>query len=176
NKNEYGFNARYNVSRQFNLRLKTAVSEKVADSDFLSGRQYKIDGQRVNPEFSWQPNLKFRVTAQYRYQDKKNVFTEESDEYAQFNEGFVEIKYNRAVKSSLNASFRITDIEFNGEENTPLGYELLQALQPGTNYIWSLNWQQKITGGLQLNIVYDGRKSGNNNIAHVGRVQMSALF
>ncbi|MGD1960321.1 MAG: hypothetical protein ACFB2Y_15785 [Fulvivirga sp.] len=176
NKNEYGFNARYNFSRQFNLRLKTAVSEKVADSDFLSGRQYKIEEQRVNPEFSWQPNLKFRVTAQYRYQDKKNVFTEESDEYAQFNEGILEIKYNRAVKSSLNASFRITDIEFNGEENTPLGYELLQALQPGTNYIWSLNWQQKITGGLQLNIVYDGRKSGNNNIAHVGRVQMSALF
>ncbi|MEM6525005.1 MAG: hypothetical protein AAGF85_08795 [Bacteroidota bacterium] len=175
-KREYGLNLRYNFSRKLNLRTKSSVSEKSSDSDFLNGRQFKIESINLNPEISWQPNLKLRLSAQYQYQDKVNIFTSESDEYAVFHEMAVHLKYNKAIKNSLNASFRITDIDFNGEENSPLGYELLQALRPGSNYLWSLNWQQRITGGLQLNVIYDGRKSENTDVIHVGRVQLSALF
>ena len=34
-------------------------------------------------------------------------------------------------KNSLNAQFRWVDIDFVGEENSPLGYELLEALKAG---------------------------------------------
>ncbi|MEM7106763.1 MAG: hypothetical protein AAF519_00960 [Bacteroidota bacterium] len=175
-KTEYGLNVRYNFSRRLSLRTKSSLADKSSDSDFLNGRQFKIETINLNPEISWQPNLKLRLSAQYQYQDKVNVFTSESDEYAIFHEMGVQLKYNKAIKNSLNASFRITAIDFNGEENSPLGYELLQALRPGSNYLWSLNWQQKITGGLQLNVIYDGRKSENTDVIHVGRMQVSALF
>ncbi len=175
-KSEYKLNLRYNFSRKLSIRMKSALSEKRSDSDFLNGRQFKIEETSLNPEISWQPNLKIRLSAQYHYQDKRNIFSAESDESALFHEMVIQFKYNKAIKSSLNASFRVTDIDFQGEENSPLGYELLQALRPGTNYIWSLNWQQKITGGLQLILIYDGRQSADAKIIHVGRMQLSALF
>ena len=173
---EYALNIRLNFSKQYNVRLKSASSLRKADSDFLAGRQFRIESYRLNPEFSWQPGLRFRLTFQYNHTNKQNTFSPENDEFAEFDEGIVEVKYNKAIQSSLNARFRMININFRGDENTPLGYELLDALRPGTNYTWSLNWQQKILSGLQLNLIYDGRKSEGNDIIHVGRVQVSALF
>jgi hypothetical protein len=49
-------------------------------------------------------------------------------------------------------------------------------LKPGTNLTWSLIWQQKIIDGLQMNLSYEGRKSGTLDTIHVGRMQIMALF
>lgn len=173
---EYAVNTRVNLNRSYNLRFRAATNVREADSDFLSGREYKIDGYRLNPEFSWQPGQSFRLSFQYVYTSKENNLTAETGEEAIFNEGIMELRFNKAIQNSLNAQFRWVDIDFVGEENSPLGYELLEALRPGTNLTWSLNWQQKITSGLQLNVGYDGRKSGEQRVIHIGRVQISALF
>ena len=57
-----------------------------------------------------------------------------------------------------------------------MGYELLNALKPGDNLTWSFNVQQKLMNGLQLNAIYEGRKSGDISVIHTGRMQVTALF
>ncbi|HEY4649962.1 MAG TPA: hypothetical protein VIG72_01045, partial [Pontibacter sp.] len=67
-------------------------------------------------------------------------------------------------------------IGFTGEENSFVGYEILNALRPGNNLTWSLNLQQRLSNGLNITLNYDGRKANGINAVHTGRTQVSVLF
>jgi reactive intermediate/imine deaminase len=85
--------------------------------------------------------------------------------------------FDKAIKTTINASLKYTYIAYNGEVNSPVGYEMLQALNVGNNLTWTFNWLQKIGEGLQMNMVYEGRNSqGLGRLVHVGRMQVTALF
>ncbi len=167
---------RWNFQRRFNFDLTYIESRRVSTSDFLTSRNYLINGVTYQPSMAWQPNSYFRLTTTYSRKEKSNDFEAISNEQAKINELSLDLRFTRAAKSSINASFNFIDIEFTGDENSPIGYELLEALRPGSNYTWNMNWQQKLGSGLQLTLRYDGRKSGSNRTIHVGRVQVSALF
>ncbi|MBL6445079.1 hypothetical protein JMN32_02090 [Fulvivirga sp. 29W222] len=173
---EYTLGVRVNLSRVYSLNIKTSAATKAVNSDFLEGRNYLIDSRKINPEIAWQPKGNIRISAQYGYESKENNYTSESVESAYLNEYILDVKLNKAVRSTFNARLRYVEIDFQGEENSPIGYDLLNALRPGENISWGVNWQRKITSGLQLNLSYDGRKSENVDVIHIGRVQVSALF
>jgi hypothetical protein len=89
----------------------------------------------------------------------------------------LDLRYAKAIKTTINANLNYTFISYNGQANSPVGYEMLQALTVGNNFMWNFNWLQKIGEGLQLNMVYEGRNSeGLGRIVHIGRMQVSALF
>lgn len=173
---EYTFGVRVNLSRVYSLNVKTSTATKAVNSDFLEGRNYLIDSRKISPEIAWQPKGNVRISAQYGYESKENNYTSESPESAYLSEYILDIKLNKAVKSTFNARLRYVEIDFQGEESSPIGYDLLNALRPGRNISWGINWQRKITSGLQLNLSYDGRKSEDVDVIHIGRVQVSALF
>ena len=173
---EYTLGVRVNLSRVYSLNIKTSTATKTVNSDFLEGRNYLIDSRKISPEIAWQPKGNIRISGQYGYESKENNYTSESHESAYLSEYVLEIKLNKAVKSTFNARLRYVEIAFKGEENSPIGYDLLNALRPGRNISWGINWQRKITSGLQLNLSYDGRKSEDVDVIHIGRVQVSALF
>lgn len=107
----------------------------------------------------------------------KNVSNLEFDEKAQLHQLGLDLRYAKAIKTTLTGNFKLIQIDYNGIANSPVGYEMLQALTPGTNITWTFNWLQKIGEGLQMNLVYEGRNSqGLDRIVHVGRMQVSALF
>ncbi|ELR70846.1 hypothetical protein C900_03281 [Fulvivirga imtechensis AK7] len=173
---EYLLSVRVNLGRLYSFNIKTSTSLREVNSDFLEGRNYLIDSYRINPEIAWQPKGNIRVSGQYGYEAKENIYSSESGESAFFNEFILDLKLNKAVKSTFNARIRWVEIDFTGEENTPIGYDLLNALRPGRNITWGVNWQQRVASGLQLSLSYDGRKSESADVVHVGRVQVSALF
>ncbi len=172
----YNIGVRSNLSRFYNLKLETSREQTQSGSDFLDGRNYTISAYTFRPEIAWQPNKSMRFSTNYEYIRKKNISSELNPEQATFNEIAVEVRVNKANASNLNAQFRLVNIDFTGTENTPLGYELLEALRPGTNLTWSLNYQKKLLAGLQINLTYEGRKSPALDVIHIGRVQVSALF
>lgn len=177
NKNsEYRVNTRYNIQKIYNLGLQTSSTLRSSYSDFLEGRNYSIRSYRIAPEIAWQPTNHFRITGGYSFYDKQNVLTTESAEKAHFDEYSLDIRLTKASAATFSAMIKYIQIEFDGQTNTPLGYALLDALQPGNNLTWSFNLQHKITSGLQMNINYEGRKSGDVNMIHIGRMQVNALF
>lgn len=167
---------RRNIGTKFNIKLALITDKKQNLSDFLENRNYAISAWQIKPEIAFQPSQSFRITTNYIFHTKRNVFTENSTEKALLNEFSSEIRWAEAVKRTVAARFRLINIDFEGDANSPIGYEMLEALQRGVNLTWSINWQQRLSNGLQLTVIYDGRKSENQPVAHVGRVQMTALF
>ena len=176
--NELQYNSRINFRKNYNLRIGGAKGELYNSSDFLEGRNYQIEYFEVNPEFEWLPVRNFRLTTRYSYADKLNVLEEANDnqESATINSFGLECRFTQVSKRTINLALKYIDIDFKGEENTPVGYELLEALRPGSNYTWTFNLQQRVAEGLQISVNYEGRKSNNQAVIHIGRMQISALF
>lgn len=176
--NEFHTNARVNIQRSYNFRLGAISGELSNSSDFLEGRNYQINFYEINPEFEWMPVRNFRLSTKYSYSDKENVFENSDDfrESAKINSFGVEGRFTQVSKRTMNFGLKYISIAFEGNENTPVGYELLEALRPGDNYTWNFNLQQRVAEGLQMSVHYEGRKSGSQEVIHIGRMQISALF
>ena len=176
NNDEYSLNLRYNLDRNYNFTVKMLSGQKGTFSDFLEGRNYIINTKRIGPEFAWQPSNRFRLSTGYSYTNKQNIYTENQGEEVISNEFKVEIRVTRASSSSINSTFRFINNDFEGDENTALGYELLDALRPGKNATWNFNLQRKLANGLRITVNYEGRKSPAQKVIHIGRMQVTALF
>lgn len=106
---------------------------------------------------------------------KENVDAE-TDESSKIQSLTFENRWASKTRNSLSTQFSYTAIDFDGDENTSAAYELLNALRPGENYYWQINYNQKLISGLQINLSYEGRKSGDQAVIHMGRAQVTALF
>ncbi len=166
---------RISIKRVITLTTLYKNGQKLSSSDFLNGRNYKINFYEIKPELAWQPGTNFRWSVNYSYLYKQNVLEGGGERTINNNYG-TEIRFSTAEKGSILANFNYVLIDYNGESNTALSFEMLDALKNGKNYTWSTSWQQSLTKNLQLNLTYVGRKSENNKIIHTGGVQVRAFF
>jgi hypothetical protein len=173
---ENHFNIRYSPQQAFLIRFYTKQKTKQLTSDYLEARNYILREKELSPSISWQPSKRLRVTSQLSIIDRKNVLTEGNGETAGVKEFSLELRHTKVQRSTLSANLTYANIKFQGDVNTAVGYELLQALQPGDNLLWSANWQLKIASGLQLQFSYNGRSSPESATIHTGRMQVNALF
>lgn len=173
---EYKLGIRRNLGRYFNIRLEGSQIFLNNRSDFLLTRNYDILTYILQPEMSFQPSPTFRITGRYVYSEKFNVFSPESLEQTVSNQAILEARVSKAGNLNFNAQLRFLDIFYQGEVNTPIGYEMLEALQPGNNWTWNVNWQQNLLNGLRLTLTYEGRSSPLVPVVHIGRAQIVALF
>ncbi len=164
---------RVSLSKTIASKSSFLLGERSNASDFLENRTYNLSIIRPQTELAWQPTTAFRLTTAYRFEQKQNTLGEEN---AQINEFRSELRYSKVGDRVFNVRFRYLNIDFEGENNTPVSYELLEALRAGQNITWDLNLQQKLFNGLQLSVVYEGRKSEETPAIHIGRIQVTALF
>ncbi len=62
------------------------------------------------------------------------------------------------------------------KKNTPIEFAMLEGLQNGRNFIWNISFDQSVSKNILLSLSYDGRKTGESRIIHVGRAQVRANF
>jgi len=79
-------------------------------------------------------------------------------------------------KGSIRSEITLVDVNFRGEENSALGYALLEGLKNGRNITWNLNLEQRFASNVQAMVTYDGRSSTTGPVIHIGRVQVRYLF
>ncbi|MBS1644941.1 MAG: hypothetical protein JST36_07885, partial [Bacteroidetes bacterium] len=75
---------------------------------------------------------------------------------------------------ALRASF--AGIDYTGLSSAPVAFTLLDALQPGSNFLWYANWERRIGKGIELSLEYEGRKPGNGAAIHTGRMTVRAIL
>ncbi|MGB0523300.1 MAG: hypothetical protein ACPGJS_10100 [Flammeovirgaceae bacterium] len=172
--NEFTLNLRRNFNKKWSGELTLSQEHKSNDSDVLNRQNFDIHTYRFLPQLSFQPNKSLRFTGEFSYRNKLNTIG--NREQAQINELALSIRLAKQVRNALNLRIQYVHIGFEGEANTSVGYELLEALQPGTNIRWEFRWSQRLNNGLQLTAIYNGRKSEANPVIHIGRVQATALF
>lgn len=166
---------RWNIKRVFSIETKGQIGTKDSEADYTSGRNYSLNYYSIQPSLIYQPTTTFRVTLDGRYSNKENeiVLGGEKAEIYEIGSTF---KFNQAEKGSLQGGLKMVNISYEGNQNSALGFEMLEALRPGVNYTWNIGYQRSVSKNLQLSIQYNGRKSENSSVIHSGGMEVRAFF
>ena len=156
----------------FELMGKT--SENNLETENFNNRNYIIRANEIQPKISFLYNKNNRFTAFYHFKDKENQLPS----FEQLNQqkfGF-EYFYISSKKNQISTNINVFLNDFTGDTNTPIAYQMLEGLQSGQNYTWSILFNQKLNPFLNLNLNYLGRKSENSKSIHTGSIQLRAIF
>lgn len=123
---DWKLNTRYNFNSILTLRIIGSTGNRTSASDFLENRNYTIQQSTLGPELAWQPSPFFRTTGSYFFTGKANIQNVEFDERAQTHQIGLDMRYAKAIKTTLTGNLRLIQIDYNGEVNSPVGYEMLQ--------------------------------------------------
>ncbi len=175
-KKEFSFTGRMNASRVYSVKLVANYAKEFSESDFLDDRNFIISANTMRPSFSWQPHPYLRMNLLYGIRSRNNIMDPEQGESAWINELAGEFKFSKISKTNFQVMLKFSKVDFTGDMNTPAGFAVLAGLNPGANINWSINWQQTLIEGLQMSVIYSGRKSENTRVINFGSVTIHALF
>jgi hypothetical protein len=166
---------RWNMTKFFALNIKFEDGVKMSIIDYTINRNYEIKFQSYFSELIYQPNTNFRIGAVAQISMKRNSIEFGSEQGSNYQVS-VNTKYNQSQKGSLISDFKTVFINYNGNINSAVGFEMMEGLKPGVNQIWSIGYQRLVSKNLQLSIQYSGRKSEQTRIIHTGGMELRALF
>ncbi len=159
--------------KNFKVNAEYKIGEKHFNSEFFENNNYKItyNEQKLKTIIKVDKNIQSKVFT--RYSNKINITN--NDEITILEAGF-NINYSISNKGRLSSEFKFINANFTGETNTFSSYEMLEALNNGKNYIFTIGWDKAISRNLQLGVNYSGRKSSDNKIIHNGGFSLRAIF
>jgi len=172
-KSEHKINTRYKIATPFTLNLAYTTGNKLLLSEAFTEKNYTIPYYTVEPKLTYIKGSVFRTSVFYQYTKSENT---EGVESLLSHEFTFDIRYNVVSKSTITSKISLVNIQFSGIEDSPVGYAILEGLQNGNNILWNLNIDRKLSPILQLTVSYEGRKTGDSDVTHLGRLQMRAVF
>ena len=164
----------HKIGKFWLIDLQGKLSENKLETENFNNRNYEIDVIAFQPKISYVLNNDNRFSAFYHMKNKENTLAE-FEKLKQQKIG-IEYFYTGKSTSQFNANFTTFFNDFSGNPNSPVGYQMLEGLQEGTNYTWTFLWNKKLNSFLNVNLNYKGRKSLNSKTIHTGTVNLKAVF
>ncbi|MBR9757004.1 MAG: hypothetical protein GYB39_02895 [Algicola sp.] len=164
----------HKFAKSWLFNLEEAYNNNKSSSENFSSKNFNLDEVDIYPKLSYLFNDNAQFDVFYQYSHKENTIGS-LETLSQQRYG-VSFSYANTEKIALNGEFNYFSNTFSGDNNTPVAYQMLEGLQPGTNFTWSLLAQKKITKYLDLNLNYLGRKSETSRVIHTGNIQLKAYF
>lgn len=156
----------------FGMGGKTIFSE--TQSENFEQKNFEIKGYDLAPKISYLFSKNASWDIFYEYQIKKNQIGElETLDQDRFGTSFT---YATEKKLTMNGEFSLYQNKFDGDELSPVAFQMLEGLQAGENMTWRLLIQKNLTQFLDINFNYQGRKSETSKAIHTGSVQLRAFF
>tara|TARA_R110001583_G_scaffold89943_4_gene231488 strand:- start:1158 stop:4580 length:3423 start_codon:yes stop_codon:yes gene_type:complete len=167
-------NFNHKIAENWLINLLSAFDNNESISENFASRNFNFDETRLNPKLSYLFNDNSRFDVFYQYASKANTIGAlESLKQQKYGTSFT---LTNQEKGAINGEFNFFSNTFNGNANTPVSYQMLEGLQPGKNFTWSLLAQKKLTNFLDLNLSYFGRKTETSKTIHTGSIQLKAYF
>lgn len=138
----------------------------------FQNRNYSIKSKSIEPRITYTSGTSFRIQTSYKIDNKEN----QSFEKAHFDSWKFESKYNLVSNTSITTRFDFSKIQFTGIPSSTIGYVMLEGLQPGKNFLWTIDLTKRIGAFMEISIQYEGRKSGTSGMVNLGRAQVRALL
>ncbi|MEC3906550.1 hypothetical protein VOI54_05940 [Tamlana sp. 2201CG12-4] len=167
-------NFNHKITENWLINLLSSFNNNESKSQNFTSKNYNLDETRLNPKLSYLFNDNSSFDIFYQLTNKNNV-TGEQETLKQQNYG-MSFTLGNGQKSAINGVFNYFSNVFEGNPNTPVAYQILEGLQPGKNFTWSLLAQRKLTKFLDLNLSYFGRKTETSRTIHSGSIQLKAYF
>lgn len=169
---QLNFNHKFASNWLVNILGSAGTDESLSEN--FANRNFEIEEQRFQPKVSYVFNENAQFDVFYRLTSKDNTIGN-LESLKQNNYG-LSFTYNNAQKIALTGEFNYFENDFSGNSNSPVAYQMLEGLQPGRNFTWSLLAQKKLTKFLDLNLNYFGRKTETSRTIHTGTIQLKAYF
>ena len=171
---EYFFRSRINPKSYIDFISEIEIGRRENDSEFFDNKDLDLDILKITPSLNYRPSTKLRLKLEYSYERKDQLINDLEE--ARFHELTAEATWRQASRSSLVARISLVDISYTGLINTPIAYSILNGLNEGSNYLWSIDVTRRLAGNVDLNLNYNGRKTGDAPTVHVMRAQVRANF
>ena len=166
--------SRLNIIKPLDFVLETRLGERVSDSELFEIQRFTIDFWEVEPQLNFRPSPKLRLITSYNLGRSTNQIGDM--ETSNTRDLGLELTWRKSSTSNLQVSFDWVDIEYNGSRNTPVEFEILQGLRPGSNFLWLVNYTRRLSKNFDLIINYNGRKSQDTRVINTAGVQLRAIF
>ena len=166
---------RWNPFQTWSLRAQAGSGIRKSLVTSFNGQDYTLPFQKIEGDLSWLPRPGLRAQIHFRIQSERNTAPGQ-DQQALLREIRTESAYTPGNNTTLTVRLAWIAARFEGDARSPAGFAILNGLQPGINWIWNLGMERQLNRALQLRVQYDGRKTGKAPPAHIGRVQVTALF
>ncbi len=167
-------NFNHKIAENWLINLLSALDNNESLSQNFASRNFNFDETRLNPKLSYLFNDNSRFDIFYQYANKENTIGDlETLKQQKYGASFT---LTNQDNGAINGEFSFFSNTFEGNANTPVAYQMLEGLQPGKNFTWSLLAQKKLTNYLDLNFSYFGRKTETSKTIHTGSIQLKAYF
>lgn len=166
---------RWTFLRSLTGNLTAQTGDKAYRSSLNDGRSYKVLQHNLEPSLTWLLRSSLRLTGSYKYDDRRNR-PEYGGEQALIQSVNLDMRITSKTLGTIQSRATYADIRYTGQANTSLSFVMLDALQKGTNLLWYLNWERRLSKGIELSLEYEGRKPGENPVVHTGRMSIRAIL
>ena len=172
---EHLINTRFSLSKVFTLSTRGIIGQREYSSEFFASRSFAYNFLEIEPNLQFTFKNKYRIELKTKYfnAQNSNIYGGEKAENIELG---TEFRYTEAGKGSLNAGINYIKVDFDGSGSSTLGYELLRGLQNGNNVTWKLGYQRTLANSVQVVVSYEGRKSEESDVIHIGRLVARYLF
>lgn len=172
--NENFFRSRVRLMKSADLILNLKNGSRNYVSIIDPSRNLDIDFYSINPEISYRPSGDFRINLEYAYDRRKQQIL--SEEVANSQDITIATTYRQASNANLNLSLSYVRVTTDVAPNSPIEFDLLDGLKNGQNFIWNTLFTKRLSSNIDLNISYEGRKTGDAPTVHIARAQVKATF
>ncbi|MEY4865791.1 MAG: hypothetical protein RLY64_45 [Bacteroidota bacterium] len=167
----YGI-VRWVVHKKFQLRGRGGIQKVIQESELFQERTFDYQSWDAVPGVQIQVNSKMRLNVDGKFSQKKSAL-----EQCQIQELKADFWINQSDKGQWKIQFQRTEIDFVGNQRSPLGFEWMQGLVVGKNNIVGLSWNAVLKSGLQAQMTYQLRQLGESQrINHWMQMQLRYLF
>lgn len=170
---------RWNVSTSISVDINNKRGVNGLYTPSFTNRNYEIRTISSEPRVSFIRGTTFRLQGSYKFEEKQNEATY-GGEHARSNSINFESKYNVLQSSAVQGRFSYNNISFRKNDplktNANVEYIIMDALRPGANFLWSLEFTRRLINNVEINFQYEGRRPADMNAIHTGRAAIRALF
>jgi len=172
---EQFFRSRWTITPYWITEFRAILGKRIRSSELFANRDFNIKSQKIIPKITYVPNTQWEATFSYEWQKAENDLPD-AIATATFHDLKGSLQYNKTQKTVLRSELSFVQIALTGSTNPTLELALLEGLQDGQNFLWTLSMDRQLANNLQLGIQYEGRKTGERAIVHLGSMMVRATF
>ena len=157
------------------LYLQTSLQHRNTrnGSSCFSSRQYLVETWSAGQEIRLQFQNRYTAALKGLYVHKDNLQGEEKVQRLNAELSFL---YRMLNIGTISLSAEYIYMQGDVGENSTVSYFMLEGLNLGRNFLWTLSGQISVTQFLQLAVQYQGRAVQGHAVIHTGTVTLNAVF
>ena len=169
----YNFKIRKNFSKKLDIELSADNGKRAQNNLNFPQNNYdlQIAKSYLSMSYRIKNSLEGRVRTSYTY--KQNRLSTEKANSFELNAG---VSYSTEKKTRIDGQVTFNNILYDSAGNSLIDLVVLEGLQKGNNFLWELRYTRRLINNFDLTLNYNGRKTGEARVIHVGNAQIRASF